>query len=89
MHLGLGRKVSHRASAGKRLLDVAQVIMACPPPGAGRGWAKGGRKLRYTAQDVAMVLGCSVPTVHRYWRESKIKTSDLAYMIRALKKGVK
>lgn len=90
MNLGIAkhRIKASRPSAGTRLLDVAKVIMCCPPPKAGRAWAKNGRKLTYTAADVAMVIGCSVPTVNRYWRESRDRNSDLAYMIRALKKGV-
>lgn len=71
-----------------RLIDIAKVIMCCPPPKAGRAWRAGGMPT-YTASTVAKMLGCSIPTVNRYWRDSRDRSSDLAYMIRALKKGVK
>lgn len=91
MDLGIGKlnRMPPPKKAPHSLLEVARIIMQYPPPEGGKRWAAGGVKLKYTTDDVAGIIGCSRSSVVRYWRESRDKKSDLAFVIRAIKAGIK
>ncbi len=78
-------KIKIKPGQSPSLLQIAKLVIYYPNPGKSvhRGI------VQHTAEDVSKWTGASPASIYRYWAAARNPKSDLAFVIRALKSGVK